>query len=81
MACALAWVLSHMPTGRHTWDNGRTINVTVKGGGAQQGYFDWTISLPFLVLAGINVAAFGIGAARLDSGISTRFCNPPRLAA
>ena len=44
------------------------FNVTVKGGGAQQGYFDWTISLPFLVLAGINVAAFGIGAARLASG-------------
>ena len=45
-----------------------TFNVTVKGGGAQQGYFDWVISLPFLALACVNLAALGVGLARLASG-------------
>ena len=42
------------------------FNVTVKGAGVQQGYFNWTLALPFLALAGLNLAAFGIGASRLS---------------
>ena len=45
-----------------------TFNVTIKGGGAQRGFFDWQIAWPFLLLAGLNMVAFGFGAARLVAG-------------
>ena len=44
------------------------FNVTVKGGVAHQGYFDWAIAIPFLALAAVNLAAFGVGAAKLGWG-------------
>ena len=49
------------------------FNVTVKGGGAQQGYFDWAIAIPFLALAALNLAAFGIGAVKLGWGPAAEF--------
>lgn len=44
------------------------FNVTIKGGGAQRGFFDWQIAWPFLLLAGLNLLAFGFGLARLVTG-------------
>ncbi len=41
------------------------FNVTAKGGQIDEGYLDWTISKPYLVLLGINVAAMLAGVFRI----------------
>jgi cellulose synthase (UDP-forming) len=40
------------------------FNVTSKGGQVEHGYRDWSISMPYLILAVINLVAFGFGLAR-----------------
>jgi cellulose synthase (UDP-forming) len=37
------------------------FNVTVKGGMTAQNFFDWSISLPFVVLIGFNLLGFILG--------------------
>lgn len=41
------------------------FNVTAKGGQIDEGYLDWTISKPYLVLLGINAAAMFAGVFRI----------------
>jgi cellulose synthase (UDP-forming) len=44
------------------------FNVTAKGGGVDSEYFDWTISLPYLVLIGLNLSGVAAGIWLLYSG-------------
>ncbi|WP_420429754.1 UDP-forming cellulose synthase catalytic subunit [Algiphilus sp.] len=44
------------------------FNVTAKGGQVSRSYFDWRISLPFLVLMALGLVGFLIGIARLVFG-------------
>ena len=46
------------------------FNVTQKGGLVTSDFFDWTISLPYLLLAAINITGFGFGVGRLILGPS-----------
>jgi len=46
------------------------FNVTAKGGAVDKGYFDWSISLPYLVLIGVNVMGIFAGIWQLYSGPS-----------
>jgi cellulose synthase (UDP-forming) len=41
------------------------FNVTAKGGLVDEAYYDWTTSLPYLVLVLLNFAAVGMGIVRL----------------
>ncbi len=41
------------------------FNVTAKGGRVDKEYFDWKISLPYLVILAFNVIGLGIGVGRL----------------
>jgi cellulose synthase (UDP-forming) len=41
------------------------FNVTGKGGLVERNYFDWRISLPYLVIIGLNLLGFGFGLWRL----------------
>lgn len=56
-----------------------TFNVTAKGGAIDKEYFDWTISLPYLILIGLNLAGFLVGIGRMywgpDDEMSTVFLN------
>lgn len=45
-----------------------SFNVTAKGGQVTRSYFDWRISLPFLVLMSLGLIGFLIGVARLILG-------------
>jgi cellulose synthase (UDP-forming) len=55
------------------------FNVTAKGGLVDEQYHDWTISVPYLILIGLNVVGFGFGLARIQWGpsdeISTNVLN------
>ncbi len=42
------------------------FNVTEKGGRVDEGYFDWSVSKPYLVLLALNVVAFMAGVYRLS---------------
>ncbi|MBC7860158.1 MAG: UDP-forming cellulose synthase catalytic subunit, partial [Burkholderiaceae bacterium] len=44
------------------------FNVTAKGGLVERDYFDWTISLPYLVIVGLNLAGLLAGVGRLIWG-------------
>lgn len=44
------------------------FNVTAKGGAVDREYFDWTISLPYLVLIGLNLLGIAAGLWQLHSG-------------
>lgn len=44
------------------------FNVTEKGGLIKKNYFDWTISLPYLLLIGLNFIGAGFGVWRLFNG-------------
>ncbi|RKP47841.1 UDP-forming cellulose synthase catalytic subunit [Pararobbsia silviterrae] len=41
------------------------FNVTAKGGRIEEGYFDWHISRPYLILLALNLAGFAVGATHL----------------
>lgn len=42
-----------------------SFNVTAKGGLVEKSYFDWTISLPFLTIALLNMSGMAVGMLRL----------------
>lgn len=42
-----------------------SFNVTAKGGLVEKSYFDWTISLPFLCIAVLNLSGIVVGLLRL----------------
>jgi cellulose synthase (UDP-forming) len=44
------------------------FNVTAKGGLVEKNYFDWQISMPFLVLIAFNLLGFGFGIWRIFWG-------------
>ncbi len=44
------------------------FNVTAKGGLVEENYFDWRISLPYLIIIGLNLLGFGFGIWRLFWG-------------
>jgi cellulose synthase (UDP-forming) len=44
------------------------FNVTAKGGLVEDDYFDWTISLPYLVIVALNIAGVLAGVARMIWG-------------
>jgi len=44
------------------------FNVTAKGGLVKDDYFDWTISLPYLIIVGLNVAGVLAGLGRIFWG-------------
>jgi len=44
------------------------FNVTAKGGLVEHNYFDWTISLPYLVIVGLNVLGILVGIWRIVFG-------------
>ncbi|HEY5801403.1 MAG TPA: UDP-forming cellulose synthase catalytic subunit, partial [Burkholderiaceae bacterium] len=46
------------------------FNVTAKGGLVDNDYFDWTISLPYLIIVGLNVLGFVVGIGRIVWGPS-----------
>jgi cellulose synthase (UDP-forming) len=41
------------------------FNVTAKGGVNENEYFDWSISKPYLILMGLGLMGFAVGASRL----------------
>ncbi len=51
------------------------FNVTAKGGLVERDYFDWTISLPYLVIVGLNIAGLLAGVGRLIWGPSTEIAT------
>jgi cellulose synthase (UDP-forming) len=61
----LAWYIALPTTFAFFSPKHGKFNVTEKGGRVDQGYFDWAVSKPYLVLLGLNVVAFAAGAYRL----------------
>ncbi|MGN6233184.1 MAG: UDP-forming cellulose synthase catalytic subunit [Trinickia sp.] len=61
----LAWYIALPTTFAFFSPKHGKFNVTEKGGRVDQGYFDWAVSKPYLVLLGLNVVAFASGAYRL----------------
>jgi len=55
------------------------FNVTAKGGAIDKEYFDWSISLPYLILIGLNFIGFAAGIVRIywgpDDEVQTVFLN------
>ena len=55
------------------------FNVTTKGGAVDKEFFDWSISLPYLILIGLNLLGFIVGMGRLywgpDDEVPTVFLN------
>lgn len=60
----LAWYVILPTTIAFFSPNHGRFNVTSKGGQVEQGYRDWSISMPYLILAVINLVAFGFGLMR-----------------
>lgn len=61
----LAWYIALPTTFAFFSPKHGKFNVTEKGGRVDEGYFDWSVSKPYLVLLGMNLAAFLAGAYRL----------------
>ena len=61
----LAWYIALPTTFAFFSPKHGKFNVTEKGGRVDEGYFDWSVSKPYLVLLAVNVAAFAAGAYRL----------------
>lgn len=65
---ALAWYIA-LPTAVALVNpNKGRFNVTAKGGLVEKGFFDWTISLPYLFLIFLSVAGFCFGIGRMIWG-------------
>lgn len=62
----LAWYIALPTTFAFFSPKHGKFNVTEKGGRVDEGYFDWAVSKPYLVLLGLNVVAFLAGAYRLS---------------
>ncbi len=64
----LAWYIA-LPTTLALIDPHKgKFNVTAKGGLVDRNFFDWTISLPYLTLVGLNVAGYFFGVWRIAYG-------------
>lgn len=64
----LAWYIT-LPTTLALINPGKgKFNVTAKGGLVSKNYFDWTISLPYLVLVGLNLLGLVVGVGRMFWG-------------
>jgi cellulose synthase (UDP-forming) len=64
----LAWYIT-LPTTIALINPGKgKFNVTAKGGLVDKNYFDWTISLPYLSLVGLNLLGLAFGVGRLAWG-------------
>ncbi|PMS14965.1 UDP-forming cellulose synthase catalytic subunit [Trinickia dabaoshanensis] len=61
----LAWYIALPTTFAFFSPKHGKFNVTEKGGRVDEGYFDWSVSKPYLVLLGLNLVAFLAGAYRL----------------
>lgn len=64
----LAWYIT-LPTTLALINPGKgKFNVTAKGGLVDKNYFDWTISLPYLALIGLNLMGLLVGIGRMIWG-------------
>ncbi len=61
----LAWYVILPTTIAFFSPNHGKFNVTSKGGQVEHGYRDWIISMPYLILAVINLVTLGFGVMRL----------------
>ncbi len=61
----LAWYIALPTTVAFFSPKHGKFNVTDKGGQIEEGYFDWAVSKPYLVLLGLNVLALCAGGWRL----------------
>lgn len=64
----LAWYIALPTTFAFFSPRHGKFNVTDKGGRIEEGYFDWGVSKPYLVLLGLNAFAFLLGLYRLALG-------------
>jgi cellulose synthase (UDP-forming) len=64
----LAWYIVRPTTVALINPHKGKFNVTAKGGLVEKEYFDWTISLPYLVIVGLNLLGFGFGIWRIFWG-------------
>ena len=64
----LAWYIVRPTTVALLNPHKGKFNVTAKGGLVDEDYFDWTISVPYLVIVAANVLGFGFGIWRLVQG-------------
>lgn len=64
----LAWYIARPTTVALFSPSKGSFNVTAKGGLVEEGYFDWTISHPYVWLALANIAGFAFGIWRLCVG-------------
>jgi cellulose synthase (UDP-forming) len=64
----LAWYVALPTTMAFVNPRYGKFNVTTKGGLIEQSFFDWSISKPYLVLLGFNVAGFLAGILRFFYG-------------
>ncbi|AJC22472.1 UDP-forming cellulose synthase catalytic subunit [Pandoraea pulmonicola] len=64
----LAWYVALPTTVAFVNPRYGKFNVTTKGGLIEQSFFDWSISKPYLVLLGFNVAGFLAGILRFFYG-------------
>jgi cellulose synthase (UDP-forming) len=64
----LAWYIVRPTTVALLDPHKGKFNVTAKGGLVEKNYFDWTISLPYLVIVGLNLLGFIVGIGRIIWG-------------
>lgn len=64
----LAWYIFRPTTMALIAPHKGNFNVTAKGGLVKKNYFDWTISLPYMVIVGLNVLGFSVGIWRMVFG-------------
>lgn len=62
---ALAWYITPPTTLALINPKFGKFNVTPKGGLVEQAFFDWSISLPYLLLVGVNLVGLALGFVRL----------------
>ncbi len=66
----LAWYVILPTTIAFFSPNHGKFNVTSKGGQVEHSYRDWSISMPYLILAVINLVALGFGVMRFYWGMN-----------
>ncbi|MEC4719800.1 UDP-forming cellulose synthase catalytic subunit [Noviherbaspirillum sp. CPCC 100848] len=64
----LAWYIVRPTTVALLDPHKGKFNVTAKGGLVEKNYFDWTISLPYLIIVGLNLLGFVVGIGRIIWG-------------
>jgi cellulose synthase (UDP-forming) len=61
----LAWYIVRPTTVALLNPHKGKFNVTAKGGLVDKSYFDWHISLPYMVIVGLNLIGFSVGVGRI----------------